>query len=145
MGGVGGFLNAKGWKQATPADGTDRKETAMSTGKVLTLASMVALFLAPASFAGQPASVAGEKLDSGLGGLSPNYTGSEFQRAVVGEKLDSGLGKLSRDYTGSEFQRAVVGEKLDSGLGKLSRNYTGSEFQRVVVGEKLDSGLGDLP
>lgn len=54
----------------------------MSTGKVLTLASMVALFLAPASFAGQPA-FAGEKLnylDEGDTGVV--YT-AEFAAATV--------------------------------------------------------------
>jgi hypothetical protein len=142
---VGGILSAKGWKQALSADGTERKETAMSTGKVLTFASMVALFLAPASFAGQVVSVAGEKLDSGLGALSPNYTASEFQRVVVGEKLDSGLGDLPSNYAAAEFQRTVVGQKLDSGLGDLPADYAAAEFQRSVVGEKQDSGLGNLP
>lgn len=54
----------------------------MSTGKVLTLASMLVLFLASASFAGQPG-FAGEKLnyvndgDSGV-----DYT-AEFAAASV--------------------------------------------------------------
>ena len=55
----------------------------MSTGKVLTLVSMVALFLALASFAGQPASVALEKLNyAGDGDLGIDYT-AEFAAASV--------------------------------------------------------------
>jgi hypothetical protein len=54
----------------------------MSKGKVLTLVSMATLFLAPASFAGQPA-FAGEKLsyvNDGDPGI--DYT-AEFAAATV--------------------------------------------------------------
>ena len=76
-------MNTKGWKQAMSADGIQRKETVMSTGKVLTLASMVALLLALASFAGQPASVALEKFNYvGDGDVGVDYT-AEFAAASV--------------------------------------------------------------
>ena len=86
----------------------------MSTRKVLTLASMVALLFSPAVFSADAASdsmdnsfqVLGESLDSGLGDLSPSYTAAEFQRyRVAGESLDSGLGDLSPSYTAAEFQK----------------------------------------
>src|SRR5712664_3541722 len=138
---------------------TGTKETAMSTRKVLTLASMVAMLFSPAAFSAGQASdsmdnsfqVLGESLDSGLGDLSPSYTAAEFQRGyrVAGESLDSGLGDLSPSYTAAEFQRGyrVAGESLDSGLGDLSPSYTAAEFQRgyQVAGEKQDNGLGALP
>ncbi len=144
----------------------------MSTRKILTLASMIALSFAPAAFGADIADMAtqflrlgkhfqsieyssinGEKQDSGLGDLPADYSAAEFQRnpgtvQVLGEKLDSGLGDLSPSYTAAEFQRHVVGEKQDSGLGDLASSYSAAEFQRPVVsamGEKLDSGLGDLP
>ena len=54
----------------------------MSTGKVLTLASMAALFLAPASFAGQPG-FAGEKPSyANDGNPGVDYT-AEFAAATV--------------------------------------------------------------
>lgn len=54
----------------------------MSTGRILTLASMMALFLALASFAGQPG-VAGEKLNYvSDGDLGVDYT-AEFAAASV--------------------------------------------------------------
>ena len=100
----------------------------MSTRKVLTLASMVAMLFSPAVFSADAASdamdnsfqVLGESLDSGLGDLSPSYTAAEFQRyRVAGESLDSGLGDLSASYTAAEFQRyRVAGESLDSGFGR---------------------------
>lgn len=60
----------------------------MSTRKVLTLASMVAMLFSPAAFSADRASdvmdnsfqVIGESLDSGLGELSPSYTAVEFQQ-----------------------------------------------------------------
>src|SRR5213592_3040918 len=140
----------------SPRNNRQEKETAMSTRKVLTLASMVAMLFSPAVFSADAASdamdnsfqVLGESLDSGLGDLSPSYTAAEFQRyRVAGEKRDSGLGDLSPSYTAAEFQRyRVAGESLDSGLGDLSPAYTGAEFQKIyrVAGEKQDSGLGDL-
>ena len=112
----------------------------MSTRRVLTLASMVAMLFSPAVFSADAASdamdnffqVLGESLDSGLGDLSPSYTAAEFQRyRVAGESLDSGLGDLSPSYTAAEFQRyRVAGESLDSGLGDLSPSYTAAEFQK---------------
>jgi len=112
----------------------------MSTRKVLTLASMVAMLFSPAVFSADAASdamdnsfqVLGESLDSGLGDLSPSYTAAEFQRVrVAGESLDSGLGDLSPSYTAAEFQRVrVAGESLDSGLGALPAGYTAAEFQK---------------
>ena len=112
----------------------------MSTRRVLTLASMVAMLFSPAVFSADAASdamdnsfqVLGESLDSGLGDLSPSYTAAEFQRyRVAGESLDSGLGDLSPSYTAAEFQRyRVAGESLDSGLGNLSPSYTAAEFQK---------------
>jgi len=112
----------------------------MSTRRVLTLASMVAMLFSPAVFSADAASdamdnsfqVLGESLDSGLGDLSPSYTAAEFQRyRVAGESLDSGLGDLSPSYTATEFQRyRVAGESLDSGLGDLSPSYTAAEFQK---------------
>jgi len=112
----------------------------MSTRKVLTLASMVAMLFSPAVYSADAASdamdnsfqVLGESLDSGLGDLSPSYTAAEFQRVrVAGESLDSGLGDLSPSYTAAEFQRyRVAGESLDSGLGALPASYTAAEFQK---------------
>ena len=112
----------------------------MSTRKVLTLASMVAMLFSPAVFSADAASdamdnpfqVLGESLDSGLGDLSPSYTAAEFQRVrVAGESLDSGLGDLPPSYTAAEFQRyRVAGESLDSGLGDLPASYTAAEFQK---------------
>src|ERR1700704_1273210 len=124
---------------------TGTKETAMSTRKVLTLVSMVAMLFSPAAFSADTASdfmdnsfqVLGESLDSGLGDLSPSYTAAEFQRGyrVAGESLDSGLGDLSPSYTAAEFQRGyqVAGEKQDSGLGALPATYTAAEFQKNTV------------
>src|SRR6266851_2633115 len=98
----------------SPRNNRQEKETAMSTRKVLTLASMVALLFSPAVFSADAASdamdnsfqVLGESLDSGLGDLSPGYTAAEFQRVrVAGESLDSGLGDLSPSYTAAEFQK----------------------------------------
>jgi hypothetical protein len=98
----------------------------MSTRKVLTLVSMVAMLFSPAAFSAGVASdsmdnsfqVLGESLDSGLGDLSPSYTAAEFQmktaqndyRAyrVIGESLDSGLGELSPSYTAAEFQKNQI-------------------------------------
>lgn len=115
----------------------------MSTRKVLTLASMVALLFSPAVFSAGAASdamdnsfqVLGEKQDSGLGDLSPSYTAAEFQLyRVAGESLDSGLGDLSPSYAAAEFQLyRVAGESLDSGLGHLPTTYTAAEFQKQVV------------
>ena len=53
--------------------------------------------------------VVGEKLDSGLGELGPNYTGRDL------------LGANQRDAGGvpAQVSDRVVGEKLDSGLGEL--------------------------
>jgi hypothetical protein len=112
----------------------------MSTRKVLTLASMVAMLFSPAVFSAGAASdamdnsfqVLGESLDNGLGDLSPSYTAAEFQRyRLAGESLDSGLGDLSPSYAAAEFQRyRVAGESLDSGLGDLSPSYTAAEFQK---------------
>ena len=78
----------------------------MSKGKVLTLASMVALFLAPASFAGQPG-FAGERLNYvGDGDLGVDYTAEFAAASVPGqprlarEKLNYvGDGDLGVDYT----------------------------------------------
>ena len=87
----------------------------MSKGKVLTLASMVALLLAPASFAGQPG-FAGEKLNYvGDGDVRVDYT-AEFAAASVpgqpasvkSEKSNSmGDGNPGVDYT-AEFAAASV-------------------------------------
>src|SRR6267142_6568581 len=119
---------------------TGNEEAAMSTRKVLTLVSMVAMLFSPAAISADTASdsmdnsfqVLGESLDSGLGDLSPFYTAAEFQRVrVAGESLDSGLGDLSPSYTAAEFRRVrVAGESLDSGLGDLSPSYTAAEFQK---------------
>src|SRR6266850_939243 len=127
---------------------TGTKETAMSTRKVLTLVSMVAMLFSPAVFSADTASdsmdnsfqVLGESLDSGLGDLSPSYTAAEFQRGhqVAGEKQDSGLGDLPPSYTAAEFRTKmahyrVLGETLDSGLGALPATYTAAEFQKHTV------------
>ena len=85
----------------------------MNARKVLTLVSVAALLFSPAAFSFDPTSdanegsirVLGEKIDSGLGDLSPNYTAAEFLHRVAGQKLDSGLGELSATYTAAEFQR----------------------------------------
>jgi hypothetical protein len=113
----------------------------MSTRKVLTLASMVAMLFSPVAFSvgvdfmDNSFQVLGESLDSGLGDLSPSYTAAEFQRVrVAGESLDSGLGDLSPSYTAAEFQRVrVAGESLDSGLGDLSPSYTAAEFKKQTM------------
>jgi len=112
----------------------------MSTRKVLTLASIIAMLFSPAVFSADATynamdnsfQVLGESLDSGLGDLSPSYTAAEFQRLrVAGESLDSGLGDLSPSYAAAEFQRyRVAGESLDSGLGDLPPSYTAAEFQK---------------
>ena len=90
----------------------------MSTRKVLTLVSVAALLFSPAAFSFDPTSdanegsirVLGEKIDSGLGDLSPTYNASEFQRSyrVAGESLDSGLGDLPSTYTAAEFQKNQI-------------------------------------
>ena len=115
----------------------------MSTRKVLTLASMVAMLFSPAVFSADATydamdnsfQVLGESLDSGLGDLSPSYTAAEFQRLrVAGESLDSGLGDLSPSYAAAEFQRyRVAGESQDSGLGDLSPSYTAAEFKKQMM------------
>jgi hypothetical protein len=98
-----------------PTGEGDRK---MSTRKVLTLASMVAMLFSPAAFSADLAydfmdnsfQVLGESLDSGLGDLSPAYTAAEFQKGyqLAGEKQDSGLGDLPTSYTAAEFQKHMV-------------------------------------
>jgi hypothetical protein len=122
----------------------------MSTRKVLTLASMVAMLFSPAAFSADLAydfmdnsfQVLGESLDSGLGDLSPAYTAAEFQKGyqLAGEKQDSGLGDLPTSYTAAEFQTKtaqndyrLIGESLDSGLGNLPTSYTAAEFQKHMV------------
>ena len=90
----------------------------MSTRKVLTLVSTVAMLFSSAAFSADTASdfmdnsfqVLGESLDSGLGDLSPSYTAAEFQRGyqVAGEKQDNGLGALPASYTAAEFQKQVI-------------------------------------
>jgi hypothetical protein len=120
----------------------------MSTRKVLTLVSMVAMLFSPAAFSADTASdfmdnsfqVLGESLDSGLGDLSPSYTAAGFQRGyqVAGEKQDSGLGDLPPSYTAAEFRTKmaryrVIGESQDSGLGALPAGYTAAEFQKQVI------------
>src|SRR5882762_695009 len=100
---------------------TGNKETAMSTGKLLALVSMVAMLFSPAAFSADTASdsmdnsfqVLGESLDSGLGDLQPSYTAAEFRTKmayyrVLGESLDSGLGALPATYTAAEFQKNTV-------------------------------------
>src|SRR6266516_4092896 len=111
----------------SPRNNRQEKETAMSTRKVLTLASMVAMLFSPAVFSADAASdamdnsfqVLGESLDSGLGDLSPSYTGAEFQKIyrVAGEKQDSGLGDLSPSYTAAEFQKKQL---VASQIGRAS-------------------------
>ena len=93
----------------------------MSTRKVLTLVSTVAMLFSPAAFSADTASdfmdnsfqVLGESLDSGLGDLPPSYTAAEFRTKmahyrVLGESLDSGLGALPVSYTAAEFQKQVI-------------------------------------
>ena len=87
----------------------------MSTRKVLTLASMVAMLFSPAAFS-----------------VGVDFVDNSFQ--VLGESLDSGLGDLSASYTAAEFQRyRVAGESLDSGLGALPASYTAAEFQKKQI------------
>jgi len=117
----------------------------MSTRKVLTLVSVIAMAFSSAAFSFDPTAdanegsfqVLGEKQDSGLGELSPSYTGAEFlhRHRVAGEKRDSGLGELSSSYAAAEYQRTyrVAGEKRDNGLGDLPASYTAAEFQNKQV------------
>ena len=117
----------------------------MSKGKVLILASAVAMLFSPAVFSFDPTAdanegsfqVLGEKLDSGLGDLPPSYAAERFQHnyRVAGEKIDTGLGGLSPEYTAAEFQKGfrVAGESLDSGLGDLPPSYTADEFSKQIV------------
>lgn len=99
----------------------------------------------------------------------PFCCGAEPPRAstpatVIGEKVDSGLGDLPhyRFWTTSPRRPAggvvavrIVGEKLDSGLGALSESSAQSMYVTTtqlassdrairVHGEKLDNGLGEL-
>jgi len=99
---------------------------------------MMALFLAPASFAGQPG-FAGEKLNhAGDGDLGVDYT-AEFAAAsvpgqpasVVPEKVNYvGDGDLGVDYTAAEFQHPVRVISSTTGLGDLPASYTAAEFQK---------------
>jgi hypothetical protein len=89
-------------------------------------AQLIALLAAMCFATGAAAqSVAGEKLDSGLGKLGLKYTAQEFmpKDRVLGESLDNGLGQLGATYTAWEFmpEGRLLGESLDSGLGSLSR------------------------
>jgi hypothetical protein len=125
---MGKILNAKGWKRAMSADGIQRKETVMSTGKVLTLASMVALFLAVASFAGQPASVASEKFNYARGGdLGVDYTAEFAAASVAGQPASVASAKfasekfnyvrdgdLGVDYTAEFAAASVAGQPASS-------------------------------
>jgi hypothetical protein len=90
--------------------------------KVMVLVASICVL--PSAFAASDR-VLGEKLDSGLGQLGSNYTGSEFmpKGRLLGESLDSGLGSLGSEYNAWEFMPAgsVLGESLDSGLGALTR------------------------
>jgi hypothetical protein len=80
--------------------------------KLNVLAVVVAMAFVPVTFAGgvsdgvqNPNHVQGEKLDSGLAELGPDYTGAEFMRTtLLGEKLDSGLGELTQE----EIDRVVA-------------------------------------
>jgi hypothetical protein len=97
--------------------------------KLKMIVAMASMLVLPAALA---QSVLGEKLDSGLGKLGPNYTAQEFmpKGSVLGESLDSGLGQLASDYTAWEFmpEGSVLGESLDSGLGQL----TGDDLKQYV-------------
>ena len=84
--------------------------------KILTLVSVAALLFSPVAFSFDPTAdanegsfqVLGEKLDSGLGDLSPEYSAAEYQTyRVAGETIDSGLGELSPSYTAAEFQKSA--------------------------------------
>ena len=92
--------------------------------KIKLMVLIASMLVVPAAVAADTR-VLGEKLDSGLGALGPNYAAWEFMPAgsVRGESLDSGLGDLGRDYTAWEFMPAgsLLGESLDSGLGSLTR------------------------
>src|SRR5712692_3286765 len=105
----------------------------MSTRKILTLASMIALSFAPAAFGADIADMATQFLRLGKHFQSIEYS------SINGEKQDSGLGDLVSSYSAAEFQRPVVsamGEKLDSGLGDLPADYTAAEFQKQVVAKR---------
>ena len=95
----------------------------MANRKILILVSIAALLLS-ASAAGAdnaaasglgPNHVPGEKLDSGLGDLGPEWPAAKQQGAAL------------REPGGSPIQIGyrVPGEKLDSGLGELPR-YRGA-------------------
>src|ERR1700675_3470815 len=104
----------------------------MSTRKILTLASMIAMLFAPVAFSAEPQTdihVVGEKLDSGLGDLSASYAATEYQRVATANSAP--------DYMATEFVWMpmqsqttgyhVAGEKLDSGLGDLSPSSAAPE------------------
>jgi hypothetical protein len=127
----------------------------MSTRKILTLASMTAMLVAPAAFGygplpdalDSPFYILGEKQDSGLGDLSPSYAAAEFQM-----KTAQNIGSMPEALDSPYY---VLGESRDSGLGDLPTSYAAVEFQMQtaqndyrgyrVIGESLDSGLGALP
>jgi len=109
---------------------------------------MMALFLAPASFAGQPG-FAGEKLNhAGDGDLGVDYT-AEFAAAsvpgqpasVVPEKLNYvGDGDLGVDYTAAEFQHPVPGDKLDNRTGRSAGElYRGGVPKEGIARQALVS------
>jgi len=107
----------------------------MANRKFMTLVSIVALVLS--------ASAAGADISAG-NGLGPNH--------VPGEKLDSGLGDLRPEWPGEKQQGAtlrepggsptsiahrVPGEKLDSGLGELPPYHRSGDTWHRWVPEKI--------
>jgi len=108
----------------------------MANPKILTLASLAALslisiaalVLSPSASGADAAAdnrlganhVAGEKPDSGLGQLRPDWTGHELLRANL------------RQPAGSPAQTSdpVPGEKRDSGLGELPPYHAWSAKHR---------------
>jgi hypothetical protein len=108
--------------------------------KLNVLATIIAMLLVPAAFAGgvnngaqNPNHVQGEKLDSGLGELGEfnHYCDPEFiGNALLGEKLDSGLGELTQaeiDQVVAVYQRTVAASN------KYSYASSDSRYSRVPV------------
>ncbi len=82
---------------------------------------MLVVLFAPLAFGGDATDgmrnihqVAGEKIDSGLGDLSPSFTGAEFMKTAPGAVSN---------------ETRIAGEKLDCGLASV----TNEEVLRIVA------------
>jgi hypothetical protein len=122
---------------------TNYKEAVMPNREILTLGalaalslvSIAALVLSPSAFGAEPAAgnvlnpnhVPGEKLDSGLGNLGPEWLRGKQQGATLHQPGGSP----------TQISNRVPGEKLDSGLGELPPYRSSADTRYRWSSEKV--------